>query len=184
MKAGTFEFFVLFLIDIIKFLEMLEMIQSNTGLVHFIAGVIALITGTLVLLIKKGTKLHKRIGYIYVISMLVLLISSFMIYRLFDGWGIFHYASIISSISLLVGIIPAIFLRHKSYWLRLHFTGMFWSVIGLWAAFVAEMSVRIPESSFMWMVGVAFGAVMLIGVIVFAMNKVKWIKWAKAWSKK
>jgi uncharacterized membrane protein len=168
----------------LNIIDMPDMIQSTEGLVHFIAGVLALITGTLVLSLKKGTKLHIRIGYIYVISMIVLLLSSFMIYRLFNGWGIFHYASIISFISLLVGIFPAIFLRHQSYWLRLHFTGMFWSVIGLWAAFVAEMSVRIPESSFMWMVGVAFGAVMLIGVIVFAMNKVKWIKWAKTWSKK
>ncbi|MGJ3235593.1 DUF2306 domain-containing protein [Marivirga sp.] len=156
-----------------------DMIQSTEGLIHFIAGVLALITGTLVLSMKKGTKLHIRIGYIYVISMLVLLISSFMIYRLFNGWGIFHYASIISAFSLLVGIIPAIFLRHKSFWLRLHFTGMFWSVIGLWAAFVAEMSVRVPESSFMWMVGVAFGVVMLIGVIIFSFYKPKWISWTK-----
>lgn len=157
---------------------MLDMIQSTEGLIHSIAGVIALITGTLILILKKGTKLHVSTGYVYVVSMLVLLVSSFMVYRLFDGWGIFHYASLVSSITLIVGMIPPIFMRHKSYWLRLHFTAMYWSVFGLWSAFIAEMSVRIPETSFMWMVGVAFGLVILIGVIIFAIKKQKWIKWS------
>ena len=157
---------------------MLDMIQSTEGLIHSIAGVIALITGTLILILKKGTKLHVSTGYVYVVSMLVLLVSSFMVYRLFDGWGIFHYASLVSSITLIVGMISPIFMRHKSYWLRLHFTAMYWSVFGLWAAFIAEMSVRIPESSFMWMVGVAFGLVILIGVVIFAIKKPQWIKWS------
>jgi uncharacterized membrane protein len=159
---------------------MLDMIQSTEGLIHSIAGVIALITGTLILILKKGTKLHVRTGYVYAVSMLVLLISSFMVYRLFDGWGIFHYASLVSSITLIAGMIPPIFMRHKSYWLRLHFTAMYWSVFGLWSAFIAEMSVRIPETSFMWMVGVAFGLVILVGVIIFAIKKPQWIKWSKA----
>ena len=157
---------------------MLDMIQSTEGLIHSIAGVIALITGTLILILKKGTKLHVRTGYVYAVSMLVLLISSFMVYRLFDGWGIFHYASLVSSITLIAGMIPPIFMRNKSYWLRLHFTAMYWSVFGLWSAFIAEMSVRIPESSFMWMVGVAFGLVILIGVVIFAIKKPQWIKWS------
>lgn len=162
---------------------MIDMIQSTEGLIHTIAGVIALLTGTLVLILKKGTKLHTRIGYVYVVVMLIMLISSFMVYRLFDGWGIFHYASVISSITLILGMIPPIFMRHKSYWLRLHFTAMYWSVFGLWAAFIAEMSVRIPKSSFMWMVGVAFGLVILIGVIIFAIKKPRWIKWSKGFVK-
>ena len=76
---------------------------------------------------------------------------------------------------MTLGMIPPIFLRDKSYWPRLHFTAMYWSVIGLWAAFIAEMSVHIPESSFMWMVGVAFGFVILIGVIIFGIKKKNWI---------
>jgi len=162
---------------------MLEMIQSIEGFVHFIVGIIALITGTSVLFLKKGTKLHIQIGYIYLISMVVLLVSSFMIYRLFDGWGVFHYASIVSSISIILGILPPLFLRSKSYWARLHFTAMYWSVIGLWSAFIAEMSVRIPKSSFMWIVGLAFGIVVFIGAVIFGVNKKTWIELANKYSK-
>jgi hypothetical protein len=163
---------------------MLDMIQSTEGLIHFIAGILALITGTTTLILKKGTKLHIRIGYVYVVSMIILLVTSFMIYRLFNGFGIFHYASIVSSISVVLGILPPILLRYKSYWARLHFTAMYWSVIGLWAAFIAEMSVRIPESSFMWMVGVAFGTVILIGVIIFGIKKKDWISLANIYFKR
>lgn len=158
---------------------MIDMIQSPAGLIHFLSGVVALLTGTLVLFLKKGTRLHVRVGYVYVVSMVVLLVSSFLIYRLFDGWGIFHYASIVSSVSVIAGVVPPLFLRHKSYWGRWHLTAMYWSVVGLWAAFIGEMSVRIPESSFMWMVGLAFGAVILVGVIIFAVKKSGWVAFAR-----
>lgn len=149
-------------------------IASDTGLIHFIAGVFSLIFGTTILFLKKGTKLHKQLGYVYTASMIVLLVTAFMIYRLFDGWAIFHYAALISSITLLIGIIPPIFLRHKKYWVNIHFNAMYWSVLGLWAAFLAEMSVRIPETTFYWMVGLAFGLTMLVGAIVFGIYKKKW----------
>lgn len=158
---------------------MIDMIQSTEGLVHFISGIIALITGTTVLLLKKATKLHIWLGYVYVISMIILLISSFMIYRLFDGWGIFHYASIVSTVSIIIGILPAVFLKHKSYWSKWHLKAMYWSVVGLWSAFVAEMSIRIPESSFIWMTGIAFGIVFFIGIIIFGIKKKEWIFQAK-----
>lgn len=151
-----------------------NLITSTTGSIHFASGVLALIAGSLILYLRKGTKLHKRIGYIYCFTMLILLASSFMIYRLFNGWGVFHYASVISSITLIIGMVPPLFLRHKSYWVKIHFNAMYWSVVGLWAAFTAEMSVRIPETKFFWMVGVAFGLVMIVGAIGFGVYKNKW----------
>ena len=44
-----------------------EIIHSNIGWFHFITAVLAMLTGTIVLLNKKGTLFHKRIGYMYVI---------------------------------------------------------------------------------------------------------------------
>ena len=40
-------------------------ISGTTGMVHLVTSVIALITGADVLITKKGTQTHKRIGYIY-----------------------------------------------------------------------------------------------------------------------
>ena len=62
---------------------------STTGWIHLIASIVALITGTMILLMKKGTRVHIRIGYGYAAAMVVVVGTAFMIYRLFGGWGIF-----------------------------------------------------------------------------------------------
>ena len=146
------------------------------GLIHLIASILALIFGTLVLVLTKGTKIHKQIGYAYFVSMLGVVITAFMIYRLFGRFGIFHITAIISSISLLGGMIPVILRKPVNSWLRLHYSFMFWSVIGLYAAFVAETLVRIPQTPFFGMVGFASFGVTIIGGILFAIYKKKWSK--------
>lgn len=158
-----------------------SIITSTTGYIHFIAGIFSLALGTTVLLANKGTQNHKRLGYLYVISMVVLNVTAFMIYRLFDGWGIFHWAALISTFSILAGMIPAIFLRHKKYWLPLHYTAMYWSVFGLYGAFVAESLVRIPDSPFFWMVGLAVFIVMAAGAIGFGYYKKHWAEKYGSW---
>lgn len=153
-----------------------SIITSTTGLIHFIAGLIALVAGSAVLLMEKGTQTHKKIGYIYCLSMVILIITAFMIYRLFGGWGIFHWAAVISTLTLLAGMIPPLFLRHTKYWLSLHFNSMYWSVFGLYGAFVAESAVRIPDTPFFWMVGIAVFVVMTSGAVGFGIYSKKWKK--------
>lgn len=144
------------------------------GLIHLISSVVALVTGTLVLIMKKGTNRHKRIGYAYVISMILLLLTSLMIYRLFKGWGIFHYTTIASLITISLGMVPIWTKKPTSRWRYMHFSFMYWSVIGLYSAFVAEVTTRVPEAPFFGMVGIAFAVVMLAGSIVFGVNRSKW----------
>ncbi len=73
-----------------------HLIGDTYGLIHLISSIVALATGTLVLFMKKGTIRHKQIGYGYVISMGLLILTAFMIYRLFNGCdGIFLFYSTI-----------------------------------------------------------------------------------------
>ena len=58
-----------------------NIIHSHIGWFHFITSVLALIAGTTVLLNAKGTKFHKRVGYLYVISMLALNIKFLLYYK-------------------------------------------------------------------------------------------------------
>lgn len=153
---------------------MRQIVFSEIGLIHLIASILALIFGTLVLITEKGTKRHKKIGYAYAISMLGLIITALMIYRLFGRFGIFHAAALLSTITLLGGMIPAILRKPANRWFRLHYGFMYWSVIGLYAAFVAEVLVRIPQTPFFRMVGVASFLVTVIGGIIFAIYQKKW----------
>lgn len=148
-------------------------VYSPTGLVHLIAATIALITGTLVLTKKKGTTKHKKIGYVYTISMLIVNITAFMIYRLFGGFGIFHIAALISLITLIGGMIPVL-LRKPESWLTLHYSFMYWSVMGLYAAFVSEVLTRVPETPFFGMVGLATGVIMFAAGGYFYFGKHRW----------
>lgn len=151
-----------------------DFVYSTTGWIHFIASTIALVTGSMILAMKKGTKIHIQVGYVYAASMLIVVGTAFMIYRLFGGWGIFHWAAVVSGVTLAGGMIPVILRKPKNEWLSLHFSFMYWSVMGLYAAFIAETLVRIPESPFFGMVGIGTGLVMLIGGGFFYYRKNYW----------
>lgn len=113
-------------------------------LIHIVFGFSSLIFGLYVLCATKGTKRHKAIGKLYVISMVLLNATAFGIYELFDGFGIFHWAAIISSMTILGGIGVLMFRRKFKNWVSLHYELMVWSYIGLLAATSNEAFVHIP----------------------------------------
>lgn len=76
---------------------------------HIIASVSALVFGLWVVLTRKGTCLHRIVGYAYFFNMLGLNISAFFIYRLTGHFGPFYGAAIASFITLIAGFIPAFF---------------------------------------------------------------------------
>lgn len=151
---------------------------DSIGLTHLISGIIAIILGGLVLILKKGTKIHRKIGYGYVFSMIILLASSFGIYRLFGKFGIFHVLSLVSTFSLAAGMLPMLKKNRTPNDLETHFKRMYWSVAGLYAAFAAESFVRIPKFGGFW------SAVAWSFVIAFVVCFVMFIKKRPEWSKK
>lgn len=125
------------------------MFHSTVGLVHLISALIAMLTGAVVLLNTKGGLFHKRAGYTYVVSMLVLNVTAFMIYRLFGRFGPFHVLAIISMVGIVGGMVPVLFRRRINGWIYLHYYFMNWSVVGLYAAFWAETLTRtLPVKQF------------------------------------
>ncbi len=162
----------------------MQTIVSNlTGFVHLITAILALIAGTYILLTAKGTSRHRKVGYVYVFSMSIMLLTSFLIYRLFSGFGLFHGFSILSTVTLIGGMLPVI--RRKSdNWVVRHFAWMYWSVMGLYTAFVAEVITRMPETPFYGMLGVAIFIVMGSGAFFWKKNKPKWERQFAVYKKK
>jgi hypothetical protein len=152
-----------------------QIIFSTTGYIHFITATIAMITGTYVIVAPKGTRTHVRWGYAYTASMVVMLITSFMIYRLFNGFGIFHYFSVVSTITLIGGLIPAFRRKPEKTWVIWHFAFMYWSIIGLYAAFVSEVVTRVPETPYFGMLGIAI-------FVVMGIANYFWFKYKKVWT--
>lgn len=142
-----------------------NIIHSNTGLFHTIVALLAMVFGTLVILNNKGTKTHKKMGYVYVLCMLFLNISSFFIVN-FGGFSLFHGLAVFSLLTVLGAIIPTL-LRVK-HWMYFHFYLMNWSVVGLYCAFWAELGTRFVKNrqQFWWIVFLAMFITSVIGAIL------------------
>lgn len=117
--------------------------HSPMGVLHLASSVVAMLLGAYMLWAKKGTQRHKSVGYVYCLSMLSVNITAFGIYHLWGHFGVFHGFALLSLSTLLAGMIP-IMVRKNARTLDLHFNFMYWSVVGLYCAFVAEVLVRVP----------------------------------------
>lgn len=149
-----------------------NVVHSPIGLIHLIASLLSLISGTLVLALTKGTRIHKMIGYAYSIFMLTLNVTAFGLFGLFGKFGPFHAAALVSLATLAGGMVPV--LVRSPQWLIYHLSFMYYSVFGLYAAFVSEIIVRIPGIRFGPAVGIATALVMISAMIAFRFLSKRW----------
>lgn len=153
---------------------MYNFVHNDLGMVHLLAAFLATVTGTLVLGMRKGTRKHKQVGYVYVFAMAVLNVTALFIYTLNGSFGIFHVGAILSGLTVLGGMMPVI--KKQKGALYRHLAFMYWSVIGLYAAFASETLTRIPDTPFYGMVGVATGVIMFLGALAYVKLRKNWVK--------
>ena len=140
--------------------------RSAIAQMHVIAAVAALLLGGIVFLMRKGSRLHVRIGFGYVVSMIVMNVTAFGVYRLTGSVNPFHVGAFFSLATVLAGWIPAIRRRPRERWLHLHFEFMSWSYVGLVAGAVSEVGTRLPQAPFVGAVLAGSVAVFLLGGIL------------------
>jgi uncharacterized membrane protein len=126
---------------------------SLLGWLHSLACLAALAAGAWNLALPKGTPLHRSVGLVYVIAMLVLNISAFGIYKFdinhfqpFHGgphvFGIFHWFAVAALIFVFIGWYAA---RHQdhAFWAYAHPIAMLLSYYDLVGGGINEVFVRI-----------------------------------------
>lgn len=143
----------------------MEEIRSYTLIswTHIAAALLAMVLGAVVLLRRKGDRRHRILGYGYVSAMVLVNLSAFGLYGLFGTFGPFHVAAIISLLTLLAGMRAVLSRPHKPDWLVTHLTYMYWSVIGLYAAFFSELMVRLPIGATF---GMAVGSATILTILL------------------
>jgi uncharacterized membrane protein len=139
--------------------------MSTLGWIHTIFGLTALLAGTAVVLIRKGTRWHRTLGHVYLTSMVSLNATGLFIYNLYGHFGPFHWMAISSLIILAAGMVPVFTRRPKQRWLEIHAVLINGSFIGLVAATAAEITSRIPafEDAFGPVVGLTSALVIASG---------------------
>lgn len=162
---------------------LLAIYKDPVGLIHFLSALLAMLAGAFVLIAPKATLTHRRVGYVYSAAMAVMLATAFAIYNLYNSFSVFHYLALFSSLTLVGGMVPIILKKPNPGYVSMHFGFMYWSVIGLYMAFVAETAVRIPDTAvfdgaptntFWTIVAVASGIVMLAANVFWFRNKKRW----------
>lgn len=135
--------------------------------VHVISALVAMALGLWVLLRRKGDRLHRRLGYGYMANMFVVNGTAFAMYGLFGKFGPFHVAAVVSLLTLIAGLRPALRRPRMPDWLQRHMVYMYWSVIGLYAAFFSEVMVRLPlGATFAKAVAGATVATLVLGAVL------------------
>jgi uncharacterized membrane protein len=151
-------------------------VGSTAGLLHLISACWALISGSYILWAKKGTQFHNRVGYFYVAALLLVNGTALSIYHLFGTVGIFHFLAFLSLTSVFLGMVPML-MKWKNG-LNWHINQMYFSVIGLYAAFFGETAVRLPFVQTIWWfwIVVAGAAIvtMFVGTYVFLVKYKSW----------
>jgi uncharacterized membrane protein len=140
--------------------------MSLLGWAHTASAVAALAAGAAVLLLTKGTRTHRRLGWLYVASMLALNGTALLIYRLFGGFGPFHVAALFSLATVVAGVVPAVRRRPPRRWVERHYGLMSFSYVGLVAAGVSEVATRLPGVVFWWAVALPTAGVLVAGSVL------------------
>ncbi|MCB0694249.1 MAG: hypothetical protein KDC19_08440 [Saprospiraceae bacterium] len=155
---------------------LIDLVQSPLGGIHLASSCVALVLGAIVLFLPKGTPFHRRSGYAYVITMIIVLGSALGLYHLTGRFGLFHVFALIGFLTLAAGMLP-MWIRSISRPARtVHLWFMYYSVLGLYAALASELIVRIPDQPFYPMVGVAT-------FLVFGLGSIYIIRKENAWSR-
>jgi uncharacterized membrane protein len=118
--------------------------MSSVGWVHTVFGILALISGAVTLVLPKGGGRHRGFGYSYAACMVLLNGTSFLIYKMLGHFGPFHALALVSLVTLATGLLPALRRQPRGEWVARHYRGMSHSYIGLCAATLAEVGIRLP----------------------------------------
>lgn len=143
--------------------------MNPMGWIHTAFGVAALLAGGVVVLRPKGTARHRLLGWIYVAAMAGLLGTSFLIYRLFGGFGPFHVFAVIGALTLAAGVAAVRRSPRPRGWMARHYHMMGYSYIGLLAATGAEIVTRVPGVAFG--PGVAVSSALVLGTGAWVLHR-------------
>lgn len=149
------------------------------SLMHVGCGAACLVLGAVVLANVKGTRLHRRVGFAYVLAMVALNVTALCIYHLTGRLNLFHLFAVLSLAMVLTGYAQVAFRRRLKRWLYRHYTYMSWSYAGRIAASANEAFVRVPLLKALvrhtgnWMILAAQGIILGLCAVLLARNRAR-----------
>src|SRR4051794_16529617 len=106
---------------------MTALVYSAAGVAHAGGAVLAIGSGAWVLLTRKGTAAHVRVGWVYVVLMVWVNGSAITIRHLTGRYNFFHILAVVSLAMVLGGVAQVVYRRRIRRWLWRHYQYMCWS---------------------------------------------------------
>jgi uncharacterized membrane protein len=114
---------------------------------------------------RKGGKLHKVIGYIWVVAMYLVCFTSFGIQTLNGGFSWLHGLSVLTIITVSIGLWSAI--KRKIHAHRSFMTGSYFGILGAFVGVIVVPSRRIPSMAVDNPLGLALWIAILVLTAAF-----------------
>ena len=99
--------------------------------IHNAAGIFAILAGLIICKKDKGTGKHRLWGRFYILSMLLLGVTTFSTQGFQTGISAYKVFIIVSLLFIPAGIYPLIFRKHIKVWVVWHYTFMLYSFLFL-----------------------------------------------------
>lgn len=114
---------------------------------HTVAAVVAILCGLVVVFRPKGSALHKRVGKVYTVSIIAMIILSAFIREInHDQFSIFHLISIQTFLFVAAGMLSQIFRDRIRHWYLWHARFMLYSYVTLIVTGIAQAFEYLPFS--------------------------------------
>lgn len=132
---------------------------------HLVAAVTALLVGSVVLVLPKGTPTHRTIATAYVVSLVLVDVAALSLHRE-DTFGVFHALAVVSMGTIAVGLAPLLLGKRSALAITTHAYCMTWSYAGLVAAGCGQLAVTIGGQDVApWVVPVVIGALLSVSAV-------------------
>ena len=115
--------------------------HTAQGWLHFMAAAIALLLGAVQLLRPKGSTVHRRLGYAYIVVLLACDFGALSVYQFNGRFNALHVGAILSALCVVAGVVPFYVSPRPQRWRVHHAMWICWSYIGIWAAGLTELTV-------------------------------------------
>lgn len=114
--------------------------------VHAFCGLFALGAGAVLFVQPKRTPLHKRLGHYYAATLVVVDVTSWLLYFIRGSTlNAFHVLALANLFALSWGIATAILRKPHGKWYRHHYYLISWSYVGLVAATLVEIALKVGQ---------------------------------------
>ena len=112
------------------------------GWIHTVFSCIGILVGAEQVIRTRRDRLHRWLGYVYVVCMVVGDLAILTVFRFNGRFNVFHVGAIANLLCIFMALRPMLAMPRPPQWKLTHYMWICWSYVGLLAAALTEFIIR------------------------------------------